>query len=99
MAAFWACKICINALLAEPGLATEASLALPVMVSIKLLVEATAVLAAVLAVANLVPSKLKLTSAFAASLALRKIVLRLSALPKDTDPPPALAVLIELTMP
>ena len=56
-------------------------------------------LAAVLAVANLVPSKLKLTSAFAASLALSKIVLRLSALPKDTDPPLALAVLIELTMP
>lgn len=97
-AAFWACKIWVKELLA-PAEVAEAVLALPVMVSIALLVEDTAVAAVEAAVDSLVSSNEKLVSVLAFSLAVFKIVVRLSELPKATEPPLAAAVLIELTMP
>ena len=76
-----------------------ATLALPVMVSMALLVEDTAVAAVEAAVDSLVSSKAMVVSSLAFSLAVFKMVVRLSELPKATELPLAAAVLMELTMP
>jgi len=98
MAAFWACKIWVKEPLAPP-VVPEFFLALPVMVSIALLVEDTAVAAVEAAVVSLVSSKVNVVTVLALSVAVFKMVVRLSELPKATEPPLAAAVLMEPTMP
>ena len=98
MVAFCAATIWVSALLAPPaGWVKAAALAVPVKVSIKLLVEDTAVVTAEVAMVSLVSSMA--TLALAAVLAVFMMVFRLSELPNATDPPELAAVLMELTMP
>ena len=83
---------------AASGLVSARALALPVRVSIRLLVEATAVLTLSVASLSLVSSIVTLP-AFAASPALVRMLLRLSASPRASACPVLAAVLMAWTMP